>query len=292
MPLRHLFIVYAVTLVWGFNFVAVATVLAFMPPLSFTLVRFLLVLLILAPFLRLPEAGQRLRLAAVCLLGGTLHFGFLFFALRLASDVSSVAILLQIYVPMAALMGVVALGETMGWRSALAIAVAFSGVLVVGFDPLVFSQLDSVAMAMGSAFCLALATVLMRNLSGVTPMGYQGWTALLSLPILIPLIEIFEPLALGQLGSLPGRAWAGIAYSALAASIIGHGLMFWLVQRHPVSTVAPHLLMAPIFGVTFGVLVWGDEPGPKLLVGGAMVLAGVLTVAVRSRHRARISQAR
>jgi O-acetylserine/cysteine efflux transporter len=46
--------------------------------------------------------------------------------------------------------------------------------------------------------------------------------------------------------------------------------------------------MAPIFGVAFGVVVWGDTPGPKLLVGGAMVLAGVLTVAIRSRHRTRI----
>ena len=55
MPLRHLFIVYGVTLVWGFNFVAVATVLEFMTPLSFPLVRFLLVLLVLAPFLRWPH---------------------------------------------------------------------------------------------------------------------------------------------------------------------------------------------------------------------------------------------
>jgi O-acetylserine/cysteine efflux transporter len=66
---------------------------------------------------------------------------------------------------------------------------------------------------------------------------------------------------------------------------VGHGLLFYLVQRNPVSMVTPHLLLAPVFAVSFGVFVWGDEPCFRLLIGGVMVLGGVLVVAIRSANR-------
>ena len=60
------------------------------------------------------------------------------------------------------------------------------------------------------------------------------------------------------------------------------------MQRHPVSQVTPYLLLAPVFAITLGVLVWGDRPGPKLVIGGAMVLGGVLLVALRAVTRGRV----
>ena len=46
-------------------------------------------------------------------------------------------------------------------------------------------------------------------------------------------------------------------------------------------------LIAPVIAVSLGVLVWGDRPGPKLWIGGAMVLLGVLIVAVRGAMKKR-----
>ena len=45
------------------------------------------------------------------------------------------------------------------------------------------------------------------------------------------------------------------------------------------------LLLTPVFAVALGVLVWGDRPGPRLLIGGALVLSGVLLVAIRGAMR-------
>jgi O-acetylserine/cysteine efflux transporter len=81
-------------------------------------------------------------------------------------------------------------------------------------------------------------------------------------------------------------SWASVAYSALVASIVGHGLFFVLVQRHPVSAIMPYLLLTPLLAVIFGVLLWGDRPGPRLLLGGALVLAGILVVTLRARQKA------
>ena len=70
-------------------------------------------------------------------------------------------------------------------------------------------------------------------------------------------------------------------FSALVSSLFGHGLYFRLIQRHPVATITPWLLLVPVLVTVFGVVFQGDRPGPRLLAGGAMVLAGVLGVALR-----------
>ena len=78
-----------------------------------------------------------------------------------------------------------------------------------------------------------------------------------------------------------------MAYSGLIASLVGHGLLFWLVQRHPVSQITPYLLLTPIIAIALGVLFWGDRPGPKLVIGGLMVLGGVMLIALRAIVRRR-----
>ena len=73
---------------------------------------------------------------AVALLNGALHFGTSLWALRMAGDVSSPAIVLQSYIPMSVLLAWWLRGERFAWRTGTAIAISFAGVLVLGFDPL------------------------------------------------------------------------------------------------------------------------------------------------------------
>jgi len=59
------------------------------------------------------------------------------------------------------------------------------------------------------------------------------------------------------------------------------------VQRHPVAQVTPWLLLSPMLAVGLGIAFWGDRPGPRLWIGGAMVLGGVLVIALRALARSR-----
>ncbi|MGD8580126.1 MAG: DMT family transporter, partial [Lysobacterales bacterium] len=79
--------------------------------------------------------------------------------------------------------------------------------------------------------------------------------------------------------------WCTVAYSAVLASLVGHGLFFFLVQRHPVSSIMPYLQMTPILAVLFGVILWGDRPGWHLLAGGALVMTGIVLITIRARAR-------
>ena len=287
MPLRDILLVLLICVAWAVNFLTSALAMREIPPFLFTALRFALLALPLVFFLRRPAPGQWPRLLAMVLCVGVLHFGLSFSALRLAGDLSSPAIVMQSYIPMTALLAWWFLGERFAWRTGLAIAISFAGVLVLGFDPLVLDQPASLLLMLLAAALLAVGTVLMKGLRDMDVFGMQGWTAVLSVLPLLGISAWFEPGALAQLRHVSWVAWTGALYAAFVSSLLGHGLYYVLVQRHPVAQVTPWLLLVPVLAVALGIVFWGDRPGPRLWIGGAMVLGGVLIVALRAIAKSR-----
>jgi len=117
MPVRHFLFLLFICLLWAGNFLAAAWAVRILEPVTFTVVRFGLVLLLLLPFLRVPQRDQWATLVGCCWSMGAIHFGLIFLALGRSEDVSSIALLMQIYVPLSTLMAVLLLGERIGWRT-------------------------------------------------------------------------------------------------------------------------------------------------------------------------------
>jgi O-acetylserine/cysteine efflux transporter len=138
-----------------------------------------------------------------------------------------------------------------------------------------------------SAVFLALGTVLMKRLQGLDVFSQQGFIAWIAIVPLLVVSAIIEPGAIARLGDASWVAWAGAAYAAFLSSLLGHGLFYVLVKRHPVAQVTPWLLISPLLAVVLGIVFWGDRPGPRLLIGGAMVLGGVLIIALRALSKSR-----
>jgi O-acetylserine/cysteine efflux transporter len=287
MPPRDIVLVLLICIAWAFNFLTSALAMREIPPFLFTALRFALLAVPLAFFLKRPAPGQWPRLVAIALCVGVLHFGLSFSALKLAGDLSSPAIVMQSYIPMTALLAWWVLGERFAWRTGLAIAVSFAGVLVLGFDPLVLDQPASLLLMLVAAALLAIGTVLMKGLRGMDVFSQQGWTAVMSVLPLLAISAWLEPGAIARLPQASWVAWAGALYAAFLSSLLGHGLYYVLVQRHPVAQVTPWLLLVPVLAVALGIVFWGDRPGPRLWIGGAMVLGGVLIVALRAIAKSR-----
>jgi O-acetylserine/cysteine efflux transporter len=284
---RDLALVLLICLFWALNFLTSAHALQEVPPFLFTAMRMAILAAMLAMFMRVPPRDQWRGLGLVALFNGVLHFGTSFLALKLAGNLSSPAIVTQVYVPMAVLLAWWFLGERFGWRTGLGIGISFAGVLVLGFDPMVFERPASLFVMMGSSLMVAIGTVLMRKLKGISMVDQQGWTAVISLLPLLAISAVFEPGAFEALRNASWIGWGGAAYAAVFASLLGHGVFYWLVQRHPVAQVAPYLLFTPVLAVILGIVFWGDRPGPAMWIGGAMVLGGVLFIAIRTLQKAR-----
>lgn len=286
MPLSHIALLLLVNLGWGGNFVAVKVGLAEMGPLFLSAFRFAILLVILLPWLRI-KPGQMKGIFWIALAGGPLHFGAIFTGLQMIGGAASAAMLAQLGVPCTILLAMIFLRERVGpWRL-LGMVLAFAGVAVMSFDPAVFEHLDGVAVMILSQLAYGVASILMRRLKGVSVFELQAWIALVSAPFLFAASFLFES---GHAQQLQDLSWTGIgaiAYTVVGASIIGHGGIYFLYQRHPVSVIAPYLLLAPVFGVLGAVLVLGEVLTARMVIGGLIIFAGVAIVTLRELHRAR-----
>jgi O-acetylserine/cysteine efflux transporter len=270
-------IVLVINLVWGLTFIAGKLGLNELPPIWFTGLRFAMLLVVLAPLLRLVP-GQMTRILTIAAFSGAIHFSLQYTALKMAEDVSTIAIVSQMTLPFAVILAVFMLGERLSPLRVAGIAAAFGGVMIIGFDPRVLTYGVAVILSMLACLAIALAQVMMRDLRNVPVFTLQSWVALISAPGLIGLSLIFETGQIEASRAASWSAWGNLAFTAFGSSLLGFGGMYYLLKRYPVSLITPMFLLAPIFAVVAGVMMLGDVLTARILVGSAITLAGVLAV--------------
>jgi len=272
--------------VWGGSFVVSKMAVNEMPPLLFMGLRFVIVSVVLIPFLRwIP--GQMRYVAAISFFTGALHFGLMIQGLAMADDVAPVAIMIQLGAPFATLLSVIILHERLGlWRIS-AVAIAFSGVLIVGFDPTVFQYAPALVVVVLAALMMAVGTIFMRKVRGVPVYTMQAWIALFAWPPLLLASYVFEGPPMPVLTSIEYDFGVviGLIWVVVGTSLIGHAAYYWIMQRHEVGLTAPFMLLAPILGAAGGAVFLGDIITWRMVIGGTMTLAGVLIITMREGRR-------
>jgi len=281
---RHLLLLVGISIAWGMNFVMAKLGLAVIPPLLYTALRFLIIAVLLSPFLKWAP-GQMPKVFAVALTAGAIHFALMFTGLSF-TDASVAAVVVQLNVPFATFLSIAFLHEAVGWRRWIGLALAFGGVAFISFDPRVFSYIFGVLLMASAAFSMAVAMIVMRRMEGVGAMQLQSWLALVSFPLLGLMSFAFEGHQFETLGAAPLWAWGTVAYSALFASIFAHAAMYFLIQRYEVSLVGPLTLLAPVLGIVFSVTLLGEGLTWRIVAGAVITLAGVAIVAARQSSAA------
>ena len=150
-------------------------------------------------------------------------------------------------------------------------------------------QIESQVVGLGNPEVAArdVGDIVLRGLRGMDAFSQQGWTAVIGVAPLLLASALIEPHPLAQAASASWVAWAGVAYAAVVASLLGHGIFYVLVQRHPVAQITPYLLATPLLAILLGIWLLHDEVGIRLWIGGAMVLGGVLAIALRNLAKSR-----
>ena len=283
MRLSHLLLAILVCFAWGLNAVAAKVGVTYIPPVFFTALRFILVLMCLAPFLK-PVPGKWDVLVPAVFFMGALHFALIFSGAKY-SDASTMAIVNQLYVPISVLLAMIWLGETVPLRRWLGIALAFAGVVVFSLNATAAAHRFGVFLLIADAVSMAIGTVLLRRLAGVSPFVTQAWMAALGVPFLLLTSFVVESGQLASLATAPREAWLALAYTVIGGSLIGHTGYYMLLQRYEVSLVGGMLLIGPAIGVLGGVLILGEPFTPLIVIGAAMTLLGVGIVLKRAEIR-------
>ncbi|MBL4739754.1 MAG: EamA family transporter [Sneathiella sp.] len=284
MTLPHVGLALLVNVIWGFSFVAAKIGMEHYSPLFFTGLRFFLVTLFLCIFLKNVRGSMKM-IFAISVLVGIIHFTLLYIGISIAGGVSAVAVTIQLVAPFSLIMAVIFLKESIRWRRVLGLLMSFVGVLVLGFDPIVFNYLDGVTLVSLAAFCMAGGIVLMRLVKGAGTMTMQAWIGAISFPVLLALSFTFESGQIAALTTIDLRSLAALLFTVVATTIVAHGSWFYLLQRYPVAVLTPYGLLAPLFGVGFGVVIYDEPLGWRFIAGGILTLAGVLVINLRTAEK-------
>ena len=189
------------------------------------------------------------------------------------ANVTAILQVLPLTVTMAAAMF---LGEKVGWRRWLAIAIGLAGVMIIirpgmeGFS--VYSIWALVAVG-----CVTIREIATRKLSADLP----------SLPV-----ALATAIAIGGLGAvmLPAVEWAPLSASALSlicgaslAFIGGYLFSVMTIRIGDIGFVAPFRYTAMVWALILGLLMFGEIPDMPTITGTVIIILTGLYLLHRQR---------
>lgn len=284
MALRDFGLLLAMCMVWAVNNIISKYVVSDLdvPPLFYAAARFVIVAVILIPFLRpAPRPLWRLILTAFLMGGG--NFGLMFVGLKY-STASTAAVVLQLGMPITLILSVIFLGERIRWRRGLGIALTFAGVLTVMWNPHGFALSTGLLLVAGATVMSGIGIILTKQIEGMRPITFQAWVGLVSVLPMALLSAWLEP---GQVDAALAAGlpfWAALLFSAVVVSVGAHTLYVTLLQKYEANLISALVLVTPLATIALGVLVLGEPFGLRMALGSVLALAGVLIIALRGNQ--------
>jgi drug/metabolite transporter (DMT)-like permease len=169
------------------------------------------------------------------------------------------------------------LREGMTLRTALAVVGSFAGLAVMlgpggaGVDSVAAWQ--SAALGAGSALFYASNVIgnkfVVENFSTSEVMFWHGTIA-------TPLLAVFVPR--GEWAAVDAHAATFLALLSIGPGALAGLAFVWGLRRMPAAHASTLTLIEPLVAVVAGALVFGETLGTPALAGGALILAGALTV--------------
>lgn len=293
LPPKDLGLALLIILIWGVNFAVIKVGLVGVPPLLLGALRFLLAALP-ALWLRAPRIPWRLYLAYGLTISAG-QFALLFTALHVGMPTGLASLVLQSQSMFTLVLASLFLGERWRGHQLAGLLLAGAGLVTIGSTHGPSMPLVGFVLTLGAAVAWAAGNVVSRTLARYAPFDQLAFVVWASLVPTLPLLGLSLWLEGPQrvIDSLQHLGWpsmAALAYLAWAATLLGYGLWTTLMSRHPANSVAPFTLLVPVVGLTTGWLAFDEQLTALHGLGGALLIAGVVTNLFGPQLKARWGQ--
>jgi O-acetylserine/cysteine efflux transporter len=275
VPRRHVLLAIAVAAAWGFNFVVIEWGLQGAPPLLLCAMRFTLAAIPVL-FLPRPDVPWRL-LIGIGLTLGVVKFGLLFTAMDVGINAGLASLVLQCQVLFTVLLAAVVLGERLKPKTLAGLALGVIGFVIIGSERGGSLTALGLGLAIAAGAAWAVANMMMKRASAAEPVALIAWMSLIPPLPLLALSMLTEDPSLSDLG---GRALPAALYIAVVATLGGFAAWSWLMRTYDAGQVASFALLVPVFGLSFGALLLGEQFTLAHLAGSVLVLAGLAAIVV------------
>jgi drug/metabolite transporter (DMT)-like permease len=271
----------AMTATWGSTFFLIKDLLDRVPTLDFLALRFAIasVAMVLVAPKALARLSRESRRHAV-VLGGLYGVAQILQTAGLAHTPASVSgFVTGLYVVATPLFAAVILRTRITWLTWGAVLLATGGLGVL--------TLDGLSVGYGEAITFVAALLYALHIVGLGAWSRPGEALGMSI------LQIMVISALCLVATAPdgmvlpdtGGDWLAIVYMALVAGALAMLAQTWAQSHLSPTRSAIVMSMEPVFAAFFAVLLGGESLTSRMLLGGAMVLAAMLVVELRSQRK-------
>jgi O-acetylserine/cysteine efflux transporter len=276
----------SVVLIWGLNFVAMKLGLRDFTPFQLGAARFAFAMLPLALWVKPPTVPLGW-LVTYGLVQGFAQFACLFIALKVGMTAALASVLMQTQLFFTAVLGALALRETLG--RPLKLGMMLAGVGLACFAVSTWTEpaargvtVPGLALNLLAAAMWATSNVIVRKIQAAhrpEALALVVWSGAVS-SVAFGLVSLVfdDPAARSRWMGASLLGWLSIAYLGWVSTAIAYGLWTGLLQRHPASRVAPFSLGVPVVGLLAGMLVLGEHVTGWQWAGAALVMSALAFV--------------
>jgi drug/metabolite transporter (DMT)-like permease len=279
----------ATLLLWSGNWIVARAVREDVSPGIATVGRQIIVLAVLLPFAfrGLRSKWQSLNafdvktLLAMGFTGGGVHLALQWLGLHYTTATSGILYLST--TPIFILLMALPLGERIGRRQWLGVAVSFAGVYLIATQgrPAMLSFNVGDMMALASMMMWAGYTILLRlRRDPLDILELLAVVCACGLLFMMPWLAI--ELALRPRLQLSGAGFLAVLYSAIGSMLLAYIGWSYVVKRLGAARAGVTLHLMPAFGVLLSALLLGEYPRWFHFAGIALILAGVALSSLRA----------
>jgi len=271
----------AIYVIWGSTFLAIRTTVLLVPPWFSAGLRFFTAGVILFGFTQLrgaawPSLREWRNLTLIGLLMFSVTYGALFWAEQFVP--SGITSVLEATLPLFTVILEVFIlrQQRFRWRIAIALAVGFSGVVLM----MLKTGQQSFAIVpclviLGGSLSWTLGAVLTRSLPLPTSRTVTAGAEMMLRGGVLLVVSLVSG-ELRPFPAIPMKAALSLVYLIVAGSLIGFTAFVWLLGRMPASRVASHAYVNPVVAIALGYFVAGEQITPRTLIGAVLVVGSVV----------------
>ncbi|MFD8143266.1 EamA family transporter [Streptomyces sp. NPDC059708] len=282
-----------VYVVWGSTYLGIRIVVQTMPPFLSAGARFITAGLILAGVVAWRYGPSALRVTRAQL-GSTLLVGLLLVlggnglvVLAETSVPSGLAALLVAAVPMWVVVLRAATGDRPPGRTLAGVLVGLAGLAVLTSPGLSGEvRLSGVLLVLAGSLAWSLGSFS----AGRLPLPGNPFTGSAYQMLWGGVAGVLVGLARGEQrgldpASFSTASWLALGYLVLIGSVVGFTAYAWLLQAAPLSLVSTYAYVNPVVAVVLGALILDEAVTLPIVLGGAVVVAGVGVIVSTERRK-------
>jgi len=207
----------------------------------------------------------------------------LFFQALILTEISKAVIMLYTWPVFALIISLILKRESLSFKKLLLLMASIAGILIIYLenllsDTLEWQDLAGMSVMMMSAFIYSITFVIFKEegkeRSHFEITFFQNFAAVPIFLLATLVKNVFFPGDPSSMITLQGIGFASL--NGLIVGIFGFLLYFKGMNQLPGSVASQMAYLEIVFAITWGILIYGEQPGVPFALGAVLIISGAL----------------